>query len=277
MTGQGGTVSRTGVQASELLTRDATAVFATLSSDEWQQPSASAGWRVQDVVVHLATFFNLIADPGSIDLPADLASNSERLNDALVNQRREWDCATALAYYEAQAAAALPQLEAVQAPELAEIRFGGGDIGSHPVHTLSDAVAFDHLTHLTFDLLAPHGPITRPAIVIDEVRMTPALDWMVGGLPQMCGADLAEVLTRPVEIVLDGPGSRRFLVVPDSSGAVPVAIEAALGQRGPDAVVSSTVDFLGWATRRTPWWRSAVRVSGDERYVADVLNRINII
>ncbi|WP_405894437.1 hypothetical protein OG272_21130 [Streptomyces sp. NBC_00104] len=41
-------------------------------------------------------------------------------------------------------------------------------------------------------------------------------------------------------------------------------------------MTSSTTDFLSWATTRSPW-RDAVRLDGDEAYMSQVLDRIDVI
>ncbi|MFI7008807.1 maleylpyruvate isomerase N-terminal domain-containing protein [Streptomyces sp. NPDC050145] len=270
-------MSHAGVQASRALVESAVRIFTRLTPEEWEQPSACAGWRVQDVIVHMGVFFNLIADPSSLDRPPNPSGKVERMNDIMVNQRRHWSSAQALEYYEQQANAALPRLDAVQEPPLADTLAGGADIGYYPLHARSDAVAFDHLIHLTIDLPEPNNPAEGPGIKIDEAYIAPALDWMLTGLPAMCGTDIGPALTRPVEISLEGPGARRFLLVPTADEATPIRIHPATGKQAPDCATSTTQDFLAWATRRQPWWRFPVRITGERLYVADVLSRIDII
>ncbi|WP_420452020.1 maleylpyruvate isomerase N-terminal domain-containing protein [Ilumatobacter sp.] len=42
-------------------------LLASMSDQEWQAPSACEGWRVQDVVTHMASVHQQIAEPESID------------------------------------------------------------------------------------------------------------------------------------------------------------------------------------------------------------------
>ncbi len=267
-------MSESGVVATRLLVDDALRVIEALTDDDWACESACAGWRVQDVIVHMAVFFQSITDPSAvaIDEPPTLA---ERFNDATVAQRRDWPAARAAEYYEQQATLGLGTLEALQSPDLAEVMIPVAELGSYRLSQMSDAFAFDHLVHLTADILAPHGPITRAKVPIDDVRIGPALDWMLAGLPQMCGAALGPVLTRPLGLDLSGPGARRVVLHPavDPSGVPRLSDQDPL----PDDVVhSTTTDFLRWGTTRAQW-RTAVTVTGDSEFAAAALDAINII
>lgn len=166
-------------------------------------------------------------------------------------------------------------LDSLQSPPLADQSFPMGDLGSYPMHAISDATTFDHLVHLAIDLLAPTGPLTRPPIVLDDDRMVPTLDWMVAGIPQMCGAEIARSLTSPVEIRLEGPGARRFVLLPIPGEETPIEVQPATGTYD-TVVTSSAIDFLSWGTTRSSW-RPAVRITGDEAHAAEVLDRINVV
>lgn len=264
-------MSQQGVTATESLMKELADLARGLSADEWELESAAAGWRVQDVIVHLGTFCNLIADP-EMTMPDNAPATSERLNDALVDERRHWTPEEAIAYYEAQSTAALAALTSLQGAEFAEATIPLADLGTYHLAELSNAFAFDHLVHLTSDLLAPHGPLDREAIVVDAARIAPALDWMLAGLPNMYADALREPLTRPLGFDLTGPGARSFVIswdddhlVVDSAADLPT-----------DVATSSTVDFLRWSTTRSDW-RSAVTITGDSGFVAPVLDTINII
>ena len=45
----------------------ASGLIASLSPTEWQTMSACAGWRVQDVVQHMASVFHKVASPDTIE------------------------------------------------------------------------------------------------------------------------------------------------------------------------------------------------------------------
>ena len=51
----------------ETETERARALVVTLSDEEWAASSGCAGWRVQDVVAHMACVFHQLADPASIE------------------------------------------------------------------------------------------------------------------------------------------------------------------------------------------------------------------
>lgn len=42
---------------------------------------------------------------------------------------------------------------------------------------MSNVFAFDHLVHLSSDLLKPYGPLDRSPVPTDADRIEPALDW----------------------------------------------------------------------------------------------------
>lgn len=264
-------MSQQGVSATESLMKELTAIARGLSPEEWELESAAAGWRVQDVIVHLGTFCNLIADP-EMTMPENAPATSERLNDALVDERRHWTAAEAIDYYQAQSKAALAALTALQGAEYADATIPLADLGTYRLAELSNAFAFDHLVHLTSDLLQPYGPLDRAPIDIDAARIEPALDWMLAGLPNMYAEALREPLTRPLGFALTGPGARTFVISWGDDGLV-VDENADLPA---DVATSSTEDFLRWSTTRSNW-RDAVTITGDRDFVAPVLDTINII
>ncbi|MFC5746248.1 maleylpyruvate isomerase N-terminal domain-containing protein [Actinomadura rugatobispora] len=265
-------MSVAGVAATRLLVEDTLRVIRGLGADDWACDSACPGWRVQDVIVHMAAFFHTVADPTSApDEPTGLA---ERINDAAVRERAHWGWEQAAEYYAEKSSAGLVLLEGIQAPEYAEVTMPVAELGTYRLAELSNAFAFDHLVHLSSDLLAPFGPIAQDAVAMDADRIGPALDWMLAGLPQMCGTALAPVLTRPLGVDLRGPAARRFVLRP---GAEPGTVQ--LDEDAPlpgDVARSSTVDFLRWATTRTDW-RTAVTIDGDPSFVAPVLTAVNVI
>jgi uncharacterized protein (TIGR03083 family) len=266
-------VSIRGVNATGLLVHDTLDVVRSLSTAEWASPSACAGWRVQDILVHLATFCNLIADP-AFPLPNNPSGTSERLNDALVDERRDWSPVRALDYYEAQSTAALATLTALQGAEYADATTELADLGTYHLAELSNAVAFDHLVHLSCDVLTPQGPIEREQVPMDESRVGPALDWMFAGLPQMCADSLRQPLSRPLGIRVTGPGGRDIVLSWTSNGDQLMAEESS--RLPDDCADSSAEDFLRWATKRTDW-RTVSTITGDQDYVPSVLDAINII
>ena len=263
-------MSAQGAAAAKLLVADATRLFEGLSDDHWNADSACHGWRVLDVATHMGYFFNTIADP-TLKGPTDHDGTAERLNDAAVRERADWTPQQALAYYQEQAVGALAALDALQAPEMSEATLKLADLGTYRLAQLADAVAFDHLTHLTSDLMQPFGPLPAQPVNV-EAAIDPAIDWMIAGLPQMCATALAPVLTGPIGLRLTGPTSRSFVI--DKDGADVAITET--DQLPADVATSAAEDFLRWGTVRTAW-RSVVEVTGDRDRVAAVLDKINIV
>ena len=148
-----------------------------------------------------------------------------------------------------------------------------GNLGQHPMHILANALVFDHYCHLRWDLLRPHGPLERPALPSDDHRMAPIMEWMLGGLPQMCAAGLA-VVDRPVNLVFEGPGRGTWALRP---GDPFVTITPGAAADAAATVTSTGHDFVCWGTARRPWRDMGVRVSGDEAYAARVLDAVNVI
>src|SRR5436853_101992 len=63
-----------------------------------------------------------------------------------------------------------------------------GDLGTHPLHLVANAFAFDHYSHLRVDLLAPGGPLERPAPPVTGDQLAAVADWILAGIPQMSPA-----------------------------------------------------------------------------------------
>ena len=121
-------------------------------------------------------------------------------------------------------------------------------------------MVFDHLVHLTADILAPDGPLPAREVNVD-VAIGPAIDWMLAGLPQMCGAMVHAALVTPVGLRLTGPDERHLVLArsAETPGTVTVIARNDLAD---NQVISDATAFLRWATKRTAW-RSATTVIGD--------------
>jgi hypothetical protein len=263
-----------GFEAARTLVDDALRIGRSLSIEEWTAPSAADGWTVQDVYTHMAYFFNTIADP-EVEQPDNPSGKAEVLNDLSVEERGDWSPDQTMEYYTTQSTAGLVALEALQSPEMAEATLELADLGTYNLSLLADAVAFDHLVHLTSDILAPHGPIKRQPLEMSSERLQPTLNWMIAGLPQMCGQELKPVLDSPVGIVLNGLGARS-IVLSKSEGKIHVEDVQDPSALPEDRAESTTDAFLRWGTQRELWSR-AVTTRGDKQYVTRVLDAINII
>jgi uncharacterized protein (TIGR03083 family) len=242
--------------AIEALRLDTTA-FAELaesfSADEWAAPSACEGWAVRDVLAHMTQLWRQVVDPGSLP-PPDPSGVTERTQDRWVEALADRPVEQVLADYRSlgeQALVGLEGLQGVDAP------MDLGDLGTHPMHLIANAFVFDHYTHIRVDVLAPGGPIDRPAPPVAESHLEATAEWSVAGIPQMSPAAVAE----PVELVLTGPGGRT----------------ASLGEGDPVATVSSSVpDLVLWATHRRPWRDLDVTISGDEAAGARFLDAVHV-
>lgn len=244
---------------------------ATFTAEEWQAPSDCAGWSVQDVIAHMATVFIQISDPSS--LPAPDPSDVERTADANVALWRGKTPAEVLEGYVAASTVGLDTLTAMQAPEMLDVVVPLANLGTHPVHLLADALAFDHYTHIRVDLLRPLGPLDRTAPPSDELRLAPTVGWMLAGLPQMCRSELSW-LRAPVDLVLDGPGAGEHHLVPGVDG---IRLESGRSDAAVSGIRSSTADFVVWGTKRRDWRTLTVSTTGDQAVATRVLDAVNVI
>lgn len=251
-------------------------IARSLTPDQWEQPSACAGWRVQDVLTHLAAAFQLVADPASMPDPSS-AETMEAAQEIPVDERRGWSPDQVVAAYEEWRDKALPSFELLQTEDMADLPIEMGDLGTHPMHLVADAYAFDHYTHLRFDLAAPSGPLDLPDLPQDEGVLDPTIGWLVAGLPQMCLGPLKAVAVRPFALSLAGPGGGQWTAyaTPDDDSTA-VRVDDGIGLDAAFTATSTSHDFVGWSTTRTPW-REVVTVDGDEDYAAAVLDAINLI
>lgn len=267
-----------GLRASQ---EDLLTVLRSLGPEEWVEPSDCAGWRVQDVVAHLGSNFQLMVDPsaapvspgGEATSPPDDPPQAEQLMEALVEPRRAWGWQQVLEEYERYASPAVDALEAMQQEPTASTPLPIADLGTYALHQLADAYAFDHYCHLRVDLLQPVGPLARELPPADEVRLGPAVGWMLAGLPQMSAATLAWA-DQPLGLRLEGPGGGEWTIAPGGDGAL---LEVDPGLDGASATAtSSSHDFVIWGTQRRGW-RDRVRLEGDVGFATRFLDSMQII
>ena len=266
-------MSERGVEAFRADRDEVLKVAKSLSADEWAMASDCDGWRVQDVVAHMANVCRTVVDPGS--LPPGVPGDLEATQAAQAEAHRAWTADDVLADYEDVSAKALESVVGLQAPGMAETVIPIENAGHYPLHMVVNAFAFDHYCHLRYDVLRPNGPIDRPVPPSDDIRLGATMEWLLAGLPQMPGDAMRETVTRPVALSLTGPGGGTWTINPAVDDGL---VEVADGVDGEVAatITSSTDDFIVWATRRRPWTERSVEISGDEAYAAEVIEAIHL-
>ncbi len=243
-----------------------------LTAAEWDLPSACAGWSVRDVMGHMACTLHGVIDPTFLP---DTSAGTERAAEPTVVERRTWPIDAVIDEYETYSEQAANLFTSVQTAPLADTMLPMGDLGTHPMSILPSTFLFDGYTHLRNDILKPNGAIDREQPVRDEQRLRPTIEWMLAGLPWMCADALRDVVDRPIELTLVGPGGGAWTIAPGGADGRTVVSE----EPSADAaarVRSTDHDFVIWGTRRAPW-RDSVRIEGDEAYAARVLDAVNII
>jgi uncharacterized protein (TIGR03083 family) len=247
-------------------------LITSLEPEEWDAPSDCFGWRVRDVVAHMGGLFHSVGEPSAV-ARAPGTDDAERQADAAVDQRREWAIEDVAAEYVEWSEKAIELVKGFQEPPLAETVIALGNLGSHPMQLIANAFVFDHYCHLRWDILRPHGPIDRPPLPKDDLRLHAALEWMLGGLPQMSAVGLTQV-DRTINFVFEGPGSGEWVMAP---GSPFVTITPGHDGAGAATVTTTADDFVCWATTRRPWRSMGVRLDGDEPYAAEILDTFNVI
>ncbi|HEV3226598.1 MAG TPA: maleylpyruvate isomerase family mycothiol-dependent enzyme [Acidimicrobiales bacterium] len=254
-------MSEAAVDALRAEREDVLAVARSLSADEWTAASDCDGWRVQDVLSHMTMGLRQVVDPASV--PAGDSPDVEQDMELGVATRKGWTTAEVLADYETISAQAIEAFVGLQREPLASTPIPMKNLGTHPMHLVPNAFAFDHYCHLHVDILKPTGPIDRVAPPADELRLAPTIEWMLAGVPQMCEEGLAKVATAPVLIEITGPGARSLMVGGDGKPAATIR--------------SSSHDFVIWGTQRRPWRDYDVVLGGDTHLAAAVADNINVI
>ena len=247
-------------------------LIGSLTPAEWDAPSDCAGWRVQDVVAHMSAVYKSIGG-GPVASDDEHPGDAERGADAGVNERRGWSSAEVAAEYREWSDKGVAALAGMNEEPMASTVIPLGNLGQHPMHILANALVFDHYCHLRWDQLRPHGPLERAALPTADHRMAPIMEWMLGGLPQMCAAGLA-VVDRPLNLVFEGAGGGTWALRP---GDPFVTITPGSADDAAATVTSTAHDFVCWGTARRPWRDMGVRISGDEHYAARFLDTVNVI
>jgi len=248
-------------------------LFASLSPDEWAAASGCSGWRVQDVVLHMAAVYQSIAAPDSIEIDTSAAEGAEASAEMVVQARQDWTAEQVMAAYDEWAPQGVAALAALQEPPMAQTVVPLADLGSHPMHILGNAIAFDHYCHLRHDIGAA---VPRAAeLPHDPQVLGPAVEWMLAGLPQMCATALAAGPQQAVNILFEGPHEQQVQVAPAAAGDEFWSVSAEADESAP-TIRTSVHDFISWATQRADW-RATSSGDTDNADAAAVLDAINII
>ncbi|MGQ0823913.1 MAG: maleylpyruvate isomerase family mycothiol-dependent enzyme [Actinomycetota bacterium] len=240
------------------------AVAKSLTEDEWNAPSACAGWCVRDVVAHMGAVFHGAIDP---TLMPDTTGGTEAAMEGPVAERRQWTIEEVVAEYETFSGQVVDLAAAAQQPPLADTMMPLGDLGTHPLSALAGCFCFDAYCHLRNDILAPLGPIDRPEPPRDEQRLAPTVEWMLAGLPWMSARTLA-FLDRPVTLTLTGPGGGSWTLAPGGEDGR-VRVTPGTAPAAAATITGSDHDFVLWASKRADA-RDHVTITGDEEYGARV-------
>jgi hypothetical protein len=159
-----------------------------------------------------------------------------------------------------------------QRPPVRGIRIPLGDIGRYPVGLLASAFVFDHHVHLRHDIAAALG---RTVPAPDALHMAAVMEWLMTGLPQMCGPALGW-LDRPVALILHGEGGGAWTVSPPQPGGR-IRVDPGRSPVAAAAVTGGVADFPVWGTTRRPWRDYGLTIEGDEELATRFLDSLNLV
>jgi uncharacterized protein (TIGR03083 family) len=261
-------MTRAGLVAARVSAAQLGDVIPLVGDEQWELPSACQGWRVIDVVAHLAALAREAVDPPTPD--ATWPKVRERYHDLRVHQRRDWSHADVIDEWRTYTPLQLKLLESGQEPPQADQPVEVPGLGSYPRHLLANTMAFNVLCHTRFDMLAPDGPLPFTLPVLTDDLVAPAVEFMLAGLPQMQGPELDATVTAPLVLDLTGHGATTVTVLPGRP------LMVATGAAGSTRISSAAVDFMAWATTRKRW-REYCRITGGPAAAASFLDCLNII
>ena len=265
-------MTRQAVESALLSSAQLGSIIELLDDEQWDAPSACAGWRVIDVVAHLAALAHEAVDPPEPD--PSLPKDRERYHDLRVDQRRGCSHAEIIDEWRKFTPHQLELLESAQdAPEANDpVEVPG--LGTYPRHLLANTMAFNVFCHLRNDVLAPDGPLPYALPEPTHNQVAPAVEFMLAGIPQMQGPELTATVDTPLVLELTGPGATTVTLLPAQRPGARLSI--APGANGSAVIRSTALDFIAWGTTRKSW-RDYCVVSGDEAAATPFLDRLNII
>jgi uncharacterized protein (TIGR03083 family) len=244
------------------------ALLHDLSADEWEAPSNCPGWKVRDVVSHMAAACHGSFTPWILTLIT--GRDIEAANNKDAEKRSTWEPAKLLREYETWGNRCVPLMKMMQAPGMRSLPIRVAEVGAYPAKQLTSAFVFDHGLHARHDIAAALGRTVPPQ---DENALRVSIEWMMAGLSPMSG-DRLDWLEAPVEFSLVGAGGGTWTVAPGkkrvkvTAGGTP---GAAVSIEGPAAT------FPVWGTAREPWREAGVAVKGDDELGITFLDSMRII
>ena len=240
-------------------------LLASLTADEWAAPSGCDGWRVQDVVQHMASVFHTIADPSSID--GGSGDDVEQNAEVPVQARRNWTTDEVIGEYRTWSEQGIAALEMFQSPPMADTVIPLSNLGSHPMHLLGNAIVFDHYCHLRHDIGAA---VQRAAdLPRDAAALRATIEWMLAGVPQMCAPALTSCSQGVNLVFADLDDAGYHLAPAQPLWTVIDGVEHSL-----PTVATTAHDFVSWGTKRADW-RATTDVA--DPAAAVTLDAINVI
>jgi uncharacterized protein (TIGR03083 family) len=261
-------MTHAGLAAARLSVAQLRDIIPLVGDEQWESPSACHGWRVIDVVAHLAALAREAVDPPTPD--PTWPKIRERYHDLRVDERRGWSHADVISEWRTYTPLQLDLLESEQVSPQATEPVDVTGLGTFPRHLLANTMAFNVLCHLRFDMLAPDGPLPLPLPSPTDDLVAPAVDFMLAGLPQMQGSELDATVTEPLVLDLTGPGATTVTVLPGQ----PLTVIP--GAAGSTRISSTAIDFIAWATTRKRW-RGYCHLTGDPSAATPFLDCLNII
>jgi len=265
-------VTQAGLASARVSSAQLADVVPLLDDEQWELPSACAGWRVIDVIAHLAALAHEAVEPPAPD--PSVPKNRERYHDLRVNERRGWSHAEVIGEWRKFTPKQLESLEAGQEMPRAEDPVEVPGLGTYPRHLLANTMAFNVLCHLRYDLLAPYGPLPFAVPEPTDGLVAPAVEFMLAGLPQMQGHELDAAVIEPLVLDLTGPGATTVTIRPaDGRGG---GLTVTDGADGDVRIRSTATSFISWGTTRMPW-REFCEITGDASVAEPFLDRLNIV
>ncbi|MCV7229817.1 maleylpyruvate isomerase N-terminal domain-containing protein [Mycolicibacterium komossense] len=265
-------MTEAGVASARLSAAQLDELIPHIHDSQWDSPSACAGWRVIDVLAHLGALAHEAVDPPPPE--PGLPTVRERYHDLRVDQRRSLSHAEVIDEWRTYTPRQLDLLEADQASTRSAGPVTVPGLGVYPRHLLANTMAFNVLCHLRYDMLAPDGPLPFTLPPPTDQQVSPAIGFMLAGLPQMQGPELDNTVTVPLSLELTGPGATTVTVHPARGSGTRLTLSP--GDDGSTRIRSTALSFIAWGTTRKPW-RPYCTISGDEPVAAAFLDCLNII